>query len=130
MDFTNLSNEQLLDLIKELMAESIKRNITTAAREVLLTEKEKAEIKDAAERRAKEQAKQDQIRDIEREVYKQEQQRLAAKKAEDEKNRQIKNWKFEKGIAKELELLLGVNLKISIWERSVGVDKKNLPKKG
>ena len=112
------------------MAESIKRNITTAAREVLLTEKEKAEIKDAAARRAKEQVKQDEIRELEREAYRQEQERLTKSKAEAEKQRQIKNWQFEKGIAQELQLLFGTDLKISIWERSAGVDKRIYLKKG
>ena len=56
MDFSTLSDEQLIELIKGALAETIKRGQTVvdAAREVMLDEKREAEIRFKAQEIAKE----------------------------------------------------------------------------
>jgi hypothetical protein len=127
MDFSILSDEQLIELIKGALGETIKRGQTVvdAAREVMLDEKREAEIKARATQRAQERIIEQEAdrlaKDTEKEILAKRQAKEAEEKAEKIKNM----WLKEKAQAEKLLALLGDrNLYLSIWEKSPGVDRR------
>lgn len=124
MNYSNLSNEQLLDLLKELMSESIKRNITTAAREVLLTEKEKLDIKEGAERRARERAKEDEASRIEREAYQAEMDRINSTKAKELQEKLNRTWALKKEhgmlVKNTIPVTASIVYYVNVWKSNTG----------
>jgi hypothetical protein len=118
IDYSSLSNEQVLELLQGLMKESIHRNMVSEAREILLTEKEKQEIKESAAHRAKEKSRLMEIQEIERS----EMARAAAKIAEEkQKNNWLKDKEFSERFMKIINAIepdySASGLWINVWKK-------------
>jgi len=119
LDFTILTDEQLLQLLEGCMRETLNRGteMTAAAREIMLSEKEKAEIAAQATQRAKERLMREEAERIAREAEQREWEkaRAAEEAAQQEK---VKNaWLKEKALGEELSALLGIDdLYVTVWD--------------
>lgn len=121
MDFSQLTDEQLLQLIEAALAETISRGtaVVDAAREVMLSMKEKEEIKAAAAARAKAKLANDEAEKIAREE--EERLRRLSQQAEQEAKAeaQRKSWLTKKDQAQRMIDLLGAkDIWINVWKGS------------
>ncbi|HEY4207959.1 MAG TPA: hypothetical protein VGM31_14145 [Puia sp.] len=119
MNFSPLSDEQLLDLLKSTMQECISRNITDPAREVLLSEKEKADIRQAAKQKVQADFAKSEKERIEREATEAENARLRGESQKEEAEKIRKNWLAKKSQAEAVvacdTYLAGRNVWINVW---------------
>lgn len=118
MDFSTLSDEQLIELIKGALAETIKRGQTVvdAAREVMLDEKREAEIRFKAQEIAKEKI----LRQEAERIAKEEEAKILAKQRQSEEQKAIdaqkKNWAAKKSQAERMLSFFDGNIWINVWK--------------
>ena len=91
IDFSILNDEQLLDLMRGIMGEFMKRNLVTEARDIMLTEKERFEIENEALLRVQKRQKEEERKRIIQEAEAKAEKQAKAKQAKEaiEKNEKI-----------------------------------------
>jgi hypothetical protein len=122
MDYSQLTDEQLLQLLEGVLRETVKRGdiVTAAAREVMLTEKEKTDIKAAAAQQAKSDIYREESRRLAQEERDRliQQQRRAAEK--DEADKQARLWQAKKEQSARMIALLKGEIWVNVWKSRSG----------
>jgi hypothetical protein len=125
LDFSSISDDQLLELIKACMAEATKRGtaMAYAANDIFLDAAEKARIEAEAIARAQESAKERERQEIEEQAYRKTQQQIEQQKRKQEERKTAEEWSQKMAIIKVL-LDWGVQEKFNLQVWTNGADKR------
>lgn len=127
MDFTQLTDEQLLTLLQEAMRESLARGsaVADAARQVLLSEKEAAEVASAASERTRERLRMEELHRVAKAAETKTRAEAETKLRQAEKDKIAKQWIAQKAQAQLIVDALGdaypEGTTVNIWN---GTDKR------
>jgi len=120
MNFDNLSDEQLLDLFRGILAEIAQRGGATesAAREITLSEKEKQEITTKATEREARRMREEEAERVAREVAEKLRAEQTKAKADAEAEK-VRNWWIKQKEQSQMlfALLDSTDLYVSVWSR-------------
>lgn len=121
IDFTGLTDDQLVTLIQAACAEAVNRGtaVEAAARSAMLSEAEKAQIAAQAAQAEAERIRKAEEESIAREAAEQVRREASRQQIADKQANESKRWAQLKGVAMQMqELFNRVKLEVHVWEKA------------
>jgi len=119
IDFSILSDDQLVELVRAACGEAVDRGaaVEAAARAAMLTQAERAQIARGAAEREAERVRREEADRVARQAAAavREQAEAALRQAETEKQQKL--WAKKKQLAQMVETTLGTGWKLNVWQR-------------